>query len=179
MLSKIDRSKQSQENYEKYDRICRESGVVFTPDTPKRIFGITIEEAWRRFQEDENLNNIRLKKWDTLSYSFIAFHRPKMSLAEVVCMYKHAFRVMLLKWAETQRTVDADFESEFHENIEGEDVKKRPVLTVFVDGTESVYTDVKILGDGCVSVNGNDPTPLEDYGDYKLTWVKECDDYEH
>ena len=45
-----------------------------------------------------------------------------------------------------------------------------PILTVHVKGESHRFSDVRILPDRYVSVNGNEPTPIEDYGDYELTW---------
>ncbi|MBD3260930.1 MAG: hypothetical protein GF334_04510 [Candidatus Altiarchaeales archaeon] len=50
-------------------------------------------------------------------------------------------------------------------------MRAKPILEVFSDGEWHRYTDVQILPNRYVSVNGNEPTPIEDYGDYRLTWT--------
>jgi hypothetical protein len=44
-------------------------------------------------------------------------------------------------------------------------------LYLFNDGNfrKISSSDFKLLPDRCISVNGNEPAPLEDYGDYLLS----------
>lgn len=87
---------------EKYERLCREWNVVWDKaacellkETPKSMV--------RKFQEDEALNNIDLSKWDGISWPIVyrsrfkSEPRKQITVAESVCIYKHAARKFVLE----------------------------------------------------------------------------------
>lgn len=80
----------SRDHYDKYEAMCAMHGVKWNKDSP-RFVGATLEELKRCYDEDHNLNNIRLRLWDYMAYEFLSYHKGKgISLCEAVCMQKHA-----------------------------------------------------------------------------------------
>ena len=77
----------SKEHYDKYETLCNKYGVVWRSP----ILVDSVEELKRRYDEDPRLNNIPLKRWDALANCFLSYNkRTGLSLAEAVCMQKHA-----------------------------------------------------------------------------------------
>jgi hypothetical protein len=79
-----------QTHEEKYAKLCAKYHVSWDTKSP-HLVGVTVETLIEKFREDEHLNNIPLRRWDNLAIGFISFNRNTgLSLAEVVCMQKHA-----------------------------------------------------------------------------------------
>jgi len=78
----------SKEHYQKYEALCKKYGVVWRSP----LLGVdSVEELKRLYDEDPRLNNIPLKRWDVLAICFLSYNnRTGLSLAEAVCMQKHA-----------------------------------------------------------------------------------------
>lgn len=77
----------SKEHYNKYEELCNKYGVKWT--SPHLVDSVA--ELKRRYDEDPWLNNIPLRRWDMLANSFLHHNkRTGLSLAEAVCMQKHA-----------------------------------------------------------------------------------------
>ena len=77
----------SKEHYNKYEALCNKYGVKWS--SPSLVS--SVEELKRLYDEDPWLNNIPLKRWDALANSFLFYNkRTGLSLAEAVCMQKHA-----------------------------------------------------------------------------------------
>ena len=82
----------SKEHYDKYESLCKKYGVKWTSP----IFVDSVAELKRLYDEDPWLNNIPLRRWDALANSFLFYNkRTGLSLAEAVCMQKHAARRLL------------------------------------------------------------------------------------
>lgn len=82
----------SKEHYNKYEALCNKYGVKWRSP----ILVDSVDELKRLYDEDQHLNNIPLKRWDKLANCFLLFNkRTGLSLAEVVCMQKHAARRLL------------------------------------------------------------------------------------
>ena len=76
----------SKEHYEKYETLCKKYGVKWT--SPSLV---DVAQLKRLYDEDPWLNNIPLKRWDVLANCFLCHNkRSGLSLAEAVCMQKHA-----------------------------------------------------------------------------------------
>ena len=71
---------------------------------------LTLQELKTKYEEDEHLNNIPLKKFDLLAFSlpgayvkhpnnpsFIQYSYKSMSLAEVICQMKDELRTYIEK----------------------------------------------------------------------------------
>ena len=77
----------SKEHYDKYEALCNKYGVVWKSP----VLVDSIEELKRLYDEDPWLNNIPLRRWDALAECFLLnTKRSGLSLAEAVCMQKHA-----------------------------------------------------------------------------------------
>lgn len=77
----------SKEHYEKYEGLCNKYGVVWR--SPSLVNSVA--QLKRLYDEDPCLNNIPLKRWDMLANCFLSYNkRTGLSLAEAVCMQKHA-----------------------------------------------------------------------------------------
>lgn len=77
----------SKEHYDKYEELCNKYGVKWTSP----LLVDSVDELKRRYDEDPWLNNIPLRRWDILADCFFFYNkRAKLSLAEAVCMQKHA-----------------------------------------------------------------------------------------
>ena len=77
----------SKEHYDKYEALCNKYGVKWI--LPPLMD--SVEELKRLYDEDPFLNNIPLKRWDLLANCFLMYNkRTGLSLAEAVCMQKHA-----------------------------------------------------------------------------------------
>ena len=77
----------SKEHYDKYEALCNKYGVKWR--SPSLVD--SIEELKRLYDEDPFLNNIPLRRWDFLANCFLLHNkRTGLSLAEAVCMQKHA-----------------------------------------------------------------------------------------
>jgi hypothetical protein len=62
------------------------------------MVGETLSSLFRKYQEDEHMNNVPLRKWDNLAHCFLRYNRGAgLSLGEAVCMQKHAAKRMLDK----------------------------------------------------------------------------------
>ena len=78
----------SKEHYDKYEALCNKYGVKWTSPPP---LVSSVEELKRLYDKDPWLNNIPLRRWDNLANCFLFYNkRTGLSLAEVVCMQKHA-----------------------------------------------------------------------------------------
>lgn len=78
------------EHYEKYEALCKKHGLSWDDKSP-RLIGETKESLMQKYLQDPNLNNIQLAKWDSLALAFKMYNRNTgLSLAELVCMQKHA-----------------------------------------------------------------------------------------
>jgi hypothetical protein len=83
------------EHETKYDALCAKHGVKWDEASPKMV-GETLSSLHRKYQEDEHMNNVPLRKWDALAKWFLAYNRNSgLSLGEAVCMQKHAAKRML------------------------------------------------------------------------------------
>ena len=77
----------SKEHYDRYEALCNKYGVVWK--SPSLVSNIG--ELKRLYDEDPRLNNIPLRRWDALAICFLSYNkRTGLSLAEAVCMQKHA-----------------------------------------------------------------------------------------
>lgn len=77
----------SKEHYDKYEALCNKYGVKW--ESPSLVD--SVEELKRLYDEDKWLNNIPLRRWDVLANCFLCNNkRTGLSLAEAVCMQKHA-----------------------------------------------------------------------------------------
>ena len=77
----------SKEHYDKYETLCNKYGVVWRSP----VLVDSVEDLRRKYDEDQWLNNIPLKRWDALANCFLLNNkRTGLSLAEAVCMQKHA-----------------------------------------------------------------------------------------
>ena len=77
----------SKEHYDKYEALCNKYGVKWRSP----ILVDSVDELKRLYDEDPWLNNIPLKRWDKLANCFLLNNkRTGLSLAEAVCMQKHA-----------------------------------------------------------------------------------------
>ena len=77
----------SKEHYDKYEELCNKYGVKWRSP----ILVDSVAELKRLYDEDPLLNNIPLKRWDKLANCFLLNNkRTGLSLAEAVCMQKHA-----------------------------------------------------------------------------------------
>ena len=77
----------SKEHYDKYEALCNKYGVKWI--SPSLVDSVA--ELKRLYDEDPHLNNIPLKRWDALANCFLRYNkRTGLSLAEAVCMQKHA-----------------------------------------------------------------------------------------
>lgn len=86
----------------KYDRLCNELGVRWDENSPKLV-GETLESLTEKFKRDRYLNNVPLHKWDSLVLSMpILPFKYNLSLAEGVCIQKHAARVLIRQHIEDQ-----------------------------------------------------------------------------
>lgn len=84
----------SKEHYDKYEALCNKYGVKWTSP----LLVNSIDELKRLYDEDPWLNNIPLRRWDFLAIAFLSNNKGnKLSLAEAVCMQKHAARRLLEK----------------------------------------------------------------------------------
>lgn len=82
----------SKEHYDKYEMLCNKYGVKWRSP----ILVDSVDELKRLYDEDQHLNNIPLKRWDKLANCFLLNNkRTGLSLAEAVCMQKHAARRLL------------------------------------------------------------------------------------
>lgn len=82
----------SKEHYDKYEALCNKYGVKWT--SPLLVSSVDVLK--RLYDEDPHLNNIPLRLWDFLANCFLSHNkRAKLSLAEAVCMQKHAARRLL------------------------------------------------------------------------------------
>ena len=79
----------SKEHYDKYEALCNKYGVKWREESPPLVN--SVEELKRLYDEDQLLNNIPLRQWDILANCFLLYNkRTGLSLAEAVCMQKHA-----------------------------------------------------------------------------------------
>ncbi len=86
---------EKQTHEQKYEALCKQYGVVWTKDSP-RLVGITLKQLQSRFKTDEHLNNIPLRRWDSLAITFLAHNRNTgLSLADAVCMQKHSAKMLI------------------------------------------------------------------------------------
>lgn len=82
----------------KYDRLCHKHGLAWNEKSP-RLVNESLESLIEKFKEDPHLNNVPLKLWDHLAYSFLCFNQSSsLSLSEAVCMQKHAARKLIKKY---------------------------------------------------------------------------------
>ena len=82
----------SKEHYNKYETLCNKYGVKWTSP----LLVDSVDELKRKYDEDPWLNNISLRRWDNLANCFLCYNkRTGLSLAEAVCMQKHAARRLL------------------------------------------------------------------------------------
>jgi hypothetical protein len=78
------------DHFIKYENLCKQYGVKWDADSP-RLIGETIESLTAKYQADPHLNNVPIKAWDILAYSFKVYNDyTGLSLSELVCMQKHA-----------------------------------------------------------------------------------------
>ena len=83
------------EHEKKYTDLCERHGVKWNEESP-RLVGETLETMAKKYKEDENLNNVWLERWDRLAIGFMSLNRGHgLSLAECVCMHKHAAKTLL------------------------------------------------------------------------------------
>lgn len=81
----------SKEHYDKYEALCNKHGVKWREESPSLVLVDSVEELKRLYDEDKWLNNIPLRRWDMLAIAFLSNNkRTGLSLAEAVCMQKHA-----------------------------------------------------------------------------------------
>ena len=84
----------SKEHYDKYEALCNKYGVKW--NSPFLVN--SVEQLKRLYDEVEHLINIPLRRWDALANCFLChYNRNGLSLAEAVCMQKHAARRLLEK----------------------------------------------------------------------------------
>ena len=78
------------EHEQKYEDLCKRFGIAWTDKSPKLVRETT-DSLREKHAQDRHLNNVPLALWDGLAYSFMVYNRgSRLSLAEVVCMEKHA-----------------------------------------------------------------------------------------
>lgn len=82
------------EHEEKMERLCQKYGLKYTRAS-FHMFAQSLSELWFKYKRDPHLNNIPLQTWDALAHSFEQYQKTGLSLAERVCMHKHAVRKML------------------------------------------------------------------------------------
>jgi hypothetical protein len=76
--------------------------IVWRVESPKLV-GETLESITEKYQQDNNLNNVPLERWDMLAYSFLSYHCHLMnsiSLSQAVCMQKQAAIDLILNTKE-------------------------------------------------------------------------------
>ncbi len=76
----------------KMEDLCTLHGVKWNENSPKLI-GQTLEFLKKRYEEDNNLNNIPLHVWDRLATPLAS--RKGLSLSVAVCMQKHAAKKLI------------------------------------------------------------------------------------
>jgi len=82
----------------KYRALNEKYHVAWNEKSPMNVNVLNVEALRRLYEQDEHLNNISLRQWDSLAISFLAQHRNcGLSLAEAVCMQKQAARDLLLR----------------------------------------------------------------------------------
>ena len=75
---------------QKYDALNKKHHIKWDKKSPKLV-GETLSSLRKKYKEDPNLNNVPLRRWDTIASAFLALNRRSgLSLAEAVCMQKHA-----------------------------------------------------------------------------------------
>lgn len=85
----------NREHHNKYAAMCKKHGVAWDEKSP-RLVGETLASITAKHAKDEHLNNVPLTRWDTLAHSFLSYNRHAgLSLAEAVCMQKHAARILI------------------------------------------------------------------------------------
>lgn len=86
----------SKEHYDKYEALCNKYGVKWKEESPSLVLVSSVEKLKQLYDEDPWLNNIPLRRWDMLALAFLSYNkRTGLSLAEAVCMQKHAARRLL------------------------------------------------------------------------------------
>jgi len=84
-----------EEHEAKYTALCEKFGVRWTSKSP-RFVGETPLSLAAKYKADRYLNNVPLRLWDRLACAFLAYNQGcGLSLAEAVCMQKHAAVEML------------------------------------------------------------------------------------
>jgi len=85
------------EHESKYNQLCKKWGVSWNVNTPRVCLGISLLRLAKAYEADNHLNNIALKKWDSLANAFLGFNNTTLSLGEGVCMQKHAAKTLIKK----------------------------------------------------------------------------------
>jgi hypothetical protein len=94
-----------EKHYQKYEGMCQKYHVAWEVSSP-RLVGETLESLILAYQQDKYFNTIPLRNWDSLAYGFLAFNpRSGLSLAEAVCMQKHAAEKLVLETLERRESV--------------------------------------------------------------------------
>jgi len=79
----------------KHTALCEKFSVRWTTKSPQLV-GETPLSLAAKYKADRHLNNVPLRLWDRLAHAFLA-NNPGcgLSLADAVCMQKHAAVEML------------------------------------------------------------------------------------
>ena len=96
----------SKEHYEKYEALCNKYGVKWTSP----VLVDSVEKLKTLYDEDPWLNNIPLRRWDALAECFLLNNkRTGLSLAEAVCMQKHAaIRLLERTYGDLENVIKGD-----------------------------------------------------------------------
>jgi hypothetical protein len=90
----------SQEHNDKYDAMAKKHGVTVS-ERHLDLFGVkSLDHLRELYEEDEHLNNIPLRVFDSLWTSLVVCQKPgraSISAAESCCMYKRLLVQLLEK----------------------------------------------------------------------------------
>ena len=93
-------SARDREHNKKYAALAKEFHVKWGVKSPKLV-NETLKSLREKYEADLNLNNVRLRLWDNIAYSFLTHNRNShLSLSEVVCLQKWAAMDLLRRTAE-------------------------------------------------------------------------------
>jgi hypothetical protein len=87
--------KVTKSHFDKYSAMVDHFHIGFD-NTPDKAYGKTKSQWLALWHEDKNLNNVPLRFFDAYYYWFARFAKPGFSLAENVCMLKHAIKFRFL-----------------------------------------------------------------------------------
>lgn len=83
------------EHEKKYNDLCKRFGLAWNTGSP-RLVNETLASLTQKHEADPHMNNVPLRLWDSLAIAFLSYNRGSgLSLAEAVCMQKHAAAKML------------------------------------------------------------------------------------